>query len=95
MNDIITTIVFDTTTGDGYPLQFRYNGSLTINVFTGLREKDYGPLEDEVEIDVMTISEPSMAHARDAVQEWLTRDTAEIPEGCGKWGCRDCYPDEE
>jgi hypothetical protein len=34
MNDIITTIVFDTQTADGYPLQFRWNGSLTINVFT-------------------------------------------------------------
>lgn len=19
----------------------------------------------------------------------------EPPEGCGKWGCKDCYPDEE
>jgi hypothetical protein len=79
MNDIITTIVFDTQTADGYPLQFRWNGSLTINVFTGLREGEYGPLEDEVEIDVMTLSESSMANARRAVEEWLGADFKDIP----------------
>ena len=79
MDDIITTTVFDTNTADGYPLQFRYNGSLTINVFTGLREGRYGPLEDEVEIDVMTLSDPGVDNARRAVEGWLGADTKDIP----------------
>lgn len=73
MSDIITTIVFDTNTADGYPLQFRYNGSLTINVYTGLRDGRSGPLEDEVEIDVITLSEPGVTNAREAVKGWFTR----------------------
>lgn len=103
MNDIRTTIVFDTETYDGYPMQFRYNGSLTINVYTGLRED--GQFIDAVEVDVMTLSEPSMTGARMAVEAWLIDQfkeqqneafpADEMPEGCGKWGCKDCYPDEE
>lgn len=94
-HDIRTTIVFDAETFDGYPMQFRYNGSLTINVYTGLRDDD-GEFIDPVEVDIMTLSEPSIDHARAAVQEWLDeRAQGEMPEGCGKWGCKDCYPDEE
>lgn len=92
-HDIRTTIVFDVETSDGYPMQFRYNGSLTINVYTGLIDDD-GEFIDPVEIDVITLSEPSLALARSTVEEWV--DGFELmPEGCGKWGCKDCYPDEE
>lgn len=66
-----TTVHFDTETFDGYPIQFRYNNSLTINVFTGLRDGPLGELEDAVEIDIMTLSEEGIDKAREACSEWI------------------------
>lgn len=74
-----TTIIFDAETFDGYPIQFRWEpDSLTINVFTGLRDSINDPLEDEIEIDAITIGKPELAAARWACNYWL--DSKRWPE---------------
>lgn len=70
-NNIKTSIVFDAETYDGYPLQFWYNGSLTINVFTGIRDSIEEELQDRVEVDVMTISNPGLVNALAAVRLYV------------------------
>lgn len=66
--------VWTATTPDGYPLVFVWNGSVTVNVFTGLQtESQHNSdlfLEDIVETDVFTLyGEDGTLPTADQVEE--------------------------
>jgi hypothetical protein len=74
-HDITVQMIWTTTTFDGYPLQFRWNMSKTINIFTGLIDDD-GDFIDAVEVDIISLStdgdRATLTEANKAVKEWLT-----------------------
>ena len=63
---VTTTTVYAVTEDDGRCWEFRYNDSLTINVWAC--DDDGNPI---AEVDVMTLGEPSHTEARTRVDEWL------------------------
>jgi len=101
---IRTTVIFDSSTFDGYPLQFRYDLNLRITVFTGIIDVD-DEFIDPSEVDTILLGEPGIDKATDAVKEWLTnhqktfsceRCGTYVPDGQGKWDdntrlCSPCY----
>lgn len=74
--------VWTATTHDGYPLVFVWNGSVTVNVYTGLNDTSDLFLDDVVETDVFTLygenaTLPSAAQVEAAITEYLTPEVAE------------------
>lgn len=68
----ITHIIWSGETHDGYPVQFRWNRSKTINIFTGLIED--GQFTDPVEFDIITIGSDEAAtigQVEAAISDWF------------------------
>lgn len=64
--NLTATTVFTVVEDDGRRWEFRYNDSLTVNVWSC--DDDGTPI---AEVDVITLSEPSRDDARLAVEDWL------------------------
>lgn len=73
MHNIVTTVQFDAQPDNGFLYRFSYNGSVTINVYVAFDEDK----PDYAEIDVMTLSEPSLGAALWAVRKWLDEHIVE------------------
>lgn len=68
----ITQLIWQGETHDGYPVQFRWNMSKTINIFTGLVED--GDFIDAVEFDIITIGSTEAATVEQveaAINDWF------------------------
>jgi len=69
MTNITTYTLFIAETHIGTH-QFRYNGSLTVNVYIELGDESQFGLT-YAEVDVFTLSEPGIDNALQAVQEYV------------------------
>lgn len=54
-----------------------------------------GDFASEEDADSYQKYADDMCDLRDRIQTELWEVTQDNDEGCGKWGCKDCYPDDE